>query len=304
MAVHHLHAVLAGKRFRVEHAWDEGALPSAHLASLSVIDVAAGTGAAHIGLPHDLYMVTAYCDEQLDCRAANDDGPLRVMVSALRTRPVAFGTRGEGQMAVALLSPLGLLRAFGCPLQDLENTRLSLRELVSAPAEAALHGALRDAASAGERSAVLGHWLEGRIAEHRRLGFAAERVAAAAMSLLCGAATPIDELARRHATSRRQLERDFHHWLGVTPGAYARLVRFQRAAGAVADGVPLAHVAADHGYADQAHMTRTFREIAGITPREVRRRAAGTDGLRSALANRTVMLADVGAGTAGDRLAA
>jgi transcriptional regulator GlxA family with amidase domain len=205
-------------------------------------------------------------------------------------------------MAVALLSPLGLLRAFGCPLQDLENTRLSLRALVSGPAEAALHGALRDAASASARSAVLGRWLEDRIAGHRRLGLAAERVAAAAMSLLCGAATPIDELARRHATSRRQLERDFHHWLGVTPGTYARLVRFQRAVGAVADGVPLAHVAADHGYADQAHMTRTFREIAGITPREVRRRAAGTDGLRAALAGRAVMLA--GAAASRQRLAA
>lgn len=260
------------------------------MASLSLIDVEAAAGGAHIGLPHDLYMVTAYCDEQLACRTAGDDGALRVVVSALRTRPMHFDTRGQGQLAVAMLTPLGLLRAFAYPLDALTNQRLPLRDLISAPAEALLHGALIDAPPGTQRSAVLGRWLETRLGERRRLGWQAERVAAAAMSLLGAAGTPVDELARQHALSRRQLERDFRRWLGVAPGAYARLVRFQRAAGAVADGVPLAHVAADQGYADQAHMTRAFRETAGVTPRQVRDGAGVAAALRAALARRMVML--------------
>jgi AraC-like DNA-binding protein len=261
-----------------------------HLASLSLIDVEAMAGGAHIGLPHDLWMVTAYCDERLACRSAGDGAGLRVVVSTLRTQPVRFDTLGGGQMAVAMLTPLGLLRAFGSPLETLTNLRLPLRELVSTSSEALLHGALVDAPPGPQRSAVLGRWLETRIGKRRRLGRQAERVAGVAMSLLGAACTSIDELARQHAVSRRQLERDFRRWLGVAPGAYARLVRFQRAAGAVADGVPLAHVAADQGYADQAHMTNAFGDTAGVTPRHVREGGEAAAGLRAALAGRMVML--------------
>ena len=102
------------------------------------------------------------------------------------------------------------------------------------------------------------------------------RVAAIAQSLLQPGAQSIEALAHRHALSRRQLERDFRQCLGVAPAAYARLARFRRAVGAVASGEPLAHVAADHGYADQAHMTRTFRALAGMTPGQVREHAART----------------------------
>ncbi len=153
MSVHSIHAMPA-KRFGVVHACDAAALPSAHLAALTLIDVEAAAGGSHVGLPHDLYMVTAYCDEQLACRTAGDDGSLRVVVSALRTRPARFDTCGRGQLAVALLTPLGLLRAFAYPLDDLPNQRLPLRDLISAPAQALLHGALLDAPPPAARLAA------------------------------------------------------------------------------------------------------------------------------------------------------
>ena len=133
-----------------------------------------------------------------------------------------------------------------------------------------LIAALLDAASGPERSRILARWLESRIGECRTPDWQAERVAAVAMSLLDAADTPIDQLAGRHRVSRRQLERDFQRCLGVAPGSYARLVRFQRAARAIAGGMSLAHVAAEQGYADQSHMTRAFGEIAGMTPRHLR----------------------------------
>lgn len=153
-----------------------------------------------------------------------------------------------------------------------------------------LIGALIDAAPGAERSAVFGRWLEDRIGERRPQGWQAERVAAAAMSLLEAPELPVDELARQHRVSRRQLERDFRHWLGVAPAGYARLVRFQRAACAIAEGMPLAHVAAEQGYADQAHMTRAFSETAGVTPRQLREGGGPAAALRAAFAQRLIML--------------
>lgn len=49
--------------------------------------------------------------------------------------------------------------------------------------------------------------------------------------------------------------------------------RFQAAAGLMSDpDVKLVEIAHDLGYADQAHFTRAFRRIAGMSPREYRRR--------------------------------
>lgn len=43
-------------------------------------------------------------------------------------------------------------------------------------------------------------------------------------------------------------------------------MRFQRAVEAIRTETPLAQVAADCRYADQAHLTREVRALAGVTP--------------------------------------
>jgi AraC-like DNA-binding protein len=66
--------------------------------------------------------------------------------------------------------------------------------------------------------------------------------------------------------SRRQLERSFVRQIGLTPAAVSRIARFQRAVAALSRGTTLADAAAVGGYADQPHLTRETRALAGITP--------------------------------------
>ncbi len=283
-----------GKRFNVVHSRTQGAALPGHAASLSVLRVEARSGGSHIAVPSDLYTLTVYCDDSLACQTSGDGSALRAVVSTLRTRAGMFNTHGAGQLAIAQLTPLGLLQAFGFPLDSLTDRRLAVRDMDCVQAEVALQDLMLDAHTGAERSAALGRWLEARAAQ-RRLEPAARRVAAVAMEMLEGGDEPVDEQARRHGVSRRQLERDFRRWLGVAPTAYARLARFQRAATAVAEGSSLAHAAADHGYADQAHMTRAFRDIAGLTPGHIRQSMRASDAgrdkaLRSATGGRLVML--------------
>jgi transcriptional regulator GlxA family with amidase domain len=61
----------------------------------------------------------------------------------------------------------------------------------------------------------------------------------------------------------------------MPPRRYLRLLRFQKAFEGVAGETPLAAHAAEHGFADQAHMARTFREMAGVPARQARRSARG-----------------------------
>jgi AraC-like DNA-binding protein len=77
-------------------------------------------------------------------------------------------------------------------------------------------------------------------------------------------------LARELAISERQLRRRFHAAVGYGPGTLARVLRFRRFLGLVDGGRDdLAGVAFDAGYADQAHLTRESRRLAGISPREL-----------------------------------
>jgi AraC-like DNA-binding protein len=46
-----------------------------------------------------------------------------------------------------------------------------------------------------------------------------------------------------------------------------RVLRMNRALAAARTGLPLASVAAQTGYADQAHLTREIRALTGVPPR-------------------------------------
>ena len=81
------------------------------------------------------------------------------------------------------------------------------------------------------------------------------------------AGTPIAVMAERLCISPRQLHRRCLPAFGYGPRHLSRIMRFQRALEEVRCGVPLAQVAAAGGYADQSHLSREVRALAGTTPR-------------------------------------
>ena len=78
-----------------------------------------------------------------------------------------------------------------------------------------------------------------------------------------------EDLARASGLGLRTLQRLVREQLGLTPKWLIRRYRMQEAAAALAaPGAPaLADLAADLGFADQAHLTREFRAVIGETPR-------------------------------------
>lgn len=76
----------------------------------------------------------------------------------------------------------------------------------------------------------------------------------------------VSGMARRCDVSREHLHRVVTRTLGMTPRDYLRTVRLHRARLRVLDGAPIATVAAECGFADQAHFTRWFRRAFGYTP--------------------------------------
>lgn len=68
------------------------------------------------------------------------------------------------------------------------------------------------------------------------------------------------------------ISRGFARAYGVGPAQFARELKVRAAWLAIARGrVPFATIAAESGFADQAHMTRSMKDITGATPRAWRR---------------------------------
>jgi len=80
-----------------------------------------------------------------------------------------------------------------------------------------------------------------------------------------------DMVAAMVGVDRRRLVPAFRETVGLAPKQYQRIVRFQRSLRAMrtATPAPLATIAATLGYADQAHLSRDFKEFSGLTPSQV-----------------------------------
>lgn len=76
----------------------------------------------------------------------------------------------------------------------------------------------------------------------------------------------LSALAELAGISRFRLLRSFSQQLGCSPHDYLQQRRVTLARGLIAQGRPLADVAAAVGFADQSHMNRVFLQRLGITP--------------------------------------
>jgi AraC-like DNA-binding protein len=80
----------------------------------------------------------------------------------------------------------------------------------------------------------------------------------------------LQALAALVGLSPSRLMHAFTASIGLPLRPYLAWLRVQRAASAIVQGVPLAQAAATAGFADAAHMTRTFKRMFGVAPSALR----------------------------------
>ncbi|MCK5854149.1 MAG: helix-turn-helix transcriptional regulator, partial [Sulfurovaceae bacterium] len=82
----------------------------------------------------------------------------------------------------------------------------------------------------------------------------------------------IENIAKNHCISLRQLERKFKHQVGVTAKEYDRIVRFTKAKNNIKSqrNKSLLNIALKNGYFDHSHLTNEFKRFSGQTPSEFR----------------------------------
>lgn len=84
----------------------------------------------------------------------------------------------------------------------------------------------------------------------------------------------LEEMARRAGVHAVHLSRAFRSHFGCTVGDYIRQLRVEHARTQMTTtATPLVEIAADAGFSDQAHFTRIFKRMTGMTPGQFRARA-------------------------------
>ncbi|WP_242422302.1 MULTISPECIES: helix-turn-helix transcriptional regulator [Frankia] len=144
----------------------------------------------------------------------------------------------------------------GVPAAELRNRRPDLADLWGAGPARRLAERLADA---GDPALVLETCVAARPC-HPGLGD--PLVPAILAGIRAGSA--VADVARTAALSERQLLRRCRQMFGYGPKTLARILRLQEALRSARTGRRLAVVAADAGYADQAHLAREVRALTGV----------------------------------------
>lgn len=211
---------------------------------------------------------------------ARPPGAFTAMVGGLHPGP-AVVAQGPAQTGVQLrLTWRGARALLGLPAGELAGDSVDLAALLGRRA-AGLLDRLAATPTWPQRFALLDAELtalaargpgDERVAPE--VGFAWDRLDAT------GGLLPVETLAREVGWSRRHLAARLRAETGLAPKAAARVIRFERACDRLRHGEPLAAVAADCGYADQQHLARDFRDLAGQTATSWRAERGLTGGSR------------------------
>lgn len=204
-------------------------------------------------------------------RAPDRQAPL---LFAGQMRSPAFLIPGsESEVIGVRFRPCGAAAFLSVPQHELVDEIVDVGA-VSAPWMSALVARARDADTAEEAIAILERGLIDRLDRRASLpaGFEVASVAVARLVASRGRIA-VERVALEVGLSRRQLERVFHSHVGVPPKLLARILRFQAALAAADRETTWSDAAAAQGYADQSHLIRDFRALAGDAPTRVLQQA-------------------------------
>jgi AraC-like DNA-binding protein len=199
-------------------------------------------------------------------REANDRFD-HAWLAGMQDQRLVHASEGGSDHIAVRFRPGGAHAFFDLPMDSVTNQVVPLGDLLGRVA-----ADLRDRLGATEgdeaRCRVFEAWLlERRASVHPY--FATVR---RAVDLLRGHAhgVRVSDLCDRLGLSNRHLINQFRRTVGLAPKTYARIERLQGVIQACRGRTAVAwsRVAAQAGYADQSHLIREFRRLAGVTPAE------------------------------------
>jgi AraC-like DNA-binding protein len=204
-------------------------------------------------------------------------------VSGAHDRFIVIGAETGSSMLVIAFRPGGAYPFLGLPLDLLTNSVLPLDCVAGAASARALRQRILDAPDADAKIAVAQAWLAARCGD---LVFdpSVDHMTA---RLHAGGRAGVAGLIDATGYTQRHVSALFRRWVGLSPKQFHRLRRFATLRAFIARGQfdwrsaprrpDWPDLAVAFGYADQSHMSRDFRDFAGMTPGAFAQTARGID---------------------------
>ncbi|MFJ9448007.1 helix-turn-helix domain-containing protein [Kitasatospora sp. NPDC101235] len=190
------------------------------------------------------------------------------VLAGLHTSSVKGGYEGVAESVEVEFTPLGAYTCLGLPLHHLANRHMHPDEVLGTGWSARLTEQLIAVPDWEGRWAVIDNVLTRRMAD----ASPPSPVVAEAWRRLRASHGQLSAKDLAVATGRgsRRLQVLFREQIGLPLQSVSRILRFQRALTLPSETRrSLADLAALCGYYDQAHMTRDFRDLAGLTPAQL-----------------------------------
>lgn len=163
--------------------------------------------------------------------------------------------------------PYALHTLFGLSPQELTDNPIDLN-LLPVNIRTALQEQLLNASCTMEMLQLLDNYIYSLITKNktdvRIIKYAVEKIAAAPSK------TNLLEMQQELHITKRTFQRLFEKNIGIVPTQFRRISQFNAAFQQLNRGrfTLLSDVAYHHGYADQSHYIRAFKEFTGLTPKE------------------------------------
>jgi AraC-like DNA-binding protein len=226
------------------------------------------TPGIHRGLPapHLAMIISLGEPTRVTRMARPGQGPREFMglVGGLHMQPAEITHDGSMAGVQLDLTPAGARSLLGFPAGELGALTVSLEDVLGTDTRE-LMDRVAEAPDWTSLFGVLDQLLLKRIGRAP----SAQAPVARAWDLIVQShgAAPVRDIARSVGWSRRHLGERFLEEYGLTVKEASRLVRFHLSRCLLQQGrITIADVAAATGYADQAHMAREWRALAGCSP--------------------------------------
>jgi AraC-like DNA-binding protein len=225
----------------------------------------------HMGLPsrHLTFIVQFDAPLRVTMPGRHDVERFECLISGFHTTPALIHHDGNQHGVQLQLTPAGARALFGFPAREVAADAVPLDAAWGATARE-LVDRLSGATSWAERFDVFDRVLLRAAAGRAEVPSGARPETSEAWRRLVATdgGIGVRALAGEVGWSRRHLTEQFTGEFGIGPKEMARVLRFERSKSMVLrrDRPTLATIAAECGYADQAHMAREWRSLAGHSP--------------------------------------